>query len=1032
MNHFEPENKILVVDDEYTNLRLVEELLIESNYDVTGVMEGKEAIQKAETQKFDLILLDIMMPDVTGLEVCKILNEKEDFTTPIILVTALDDRESPALGFEAGAVDYIRKPFIYSELMGRIKTHIELKKSKERIEIELEERKKIEKDLVKERNQLRTLIDNSADLIYVKDNKSRFVVANNCLADMVGAASPTELIDKNDYNFFSKEIADVFYTDEQELFKTGIPLLNKEEKTIDHEGKEYTISTSKVPLKNNAGEIYGLVGIGRNITKEKIIHEELKRTKRFLEQLLQSTPSGIFSIDSNKNITLWNNRAEQITGYTESEIIGKKCNFLTKNTCKDTCLFNLPGVNKTVIGKEYKLHTKDNKIIHIRKNSAFLEDNNGKFIGGVESFEDITPQKEAEISLKNNLNFLNILIDTLPNPMFYKDVKGNYLGCNSTFANEILGLQKDKIFGKNVFNFSNRIPYQQAQILNQQDIELLRYYGSNRFEARLKCSDKLMHDFIVYKSVYLDVNKNPAGIVGIMLDITERKNTEKRIKDNLKVQRFLSEISNTFLIFEDFNSTINSVLNVIGKQTKVSRISIYENFDNGNQAKNTFEWTNKGNSSLLNARSVVYRLIPTLKKMLKVQRIINATDVSKLPMDLYEFLRKREVKSFLTFPLYVHNNFYGFLSFEENSEYNSWEKLTIETLRTISVIISNAYERMISDKEIKESEEKFRTIFYLGSDAMFITDINGKYLDANSETCKRTGYSTSKLKEMTMFDLPVNDYANITQQYFEALQTNGSYIIETEYLLENGRSMPVEISGKTIYFHGEKAILHISRDLTERKQMERKIMRTIIETEEKERTRFAKDLHDGLGSLLSSINIYINMIKSGDLNEEEKISIVNITKSLIDEAILSTKEIANNLRPTVLSQFGLIASVKSFCEKINATGTININFKDNKLDHRLNEDIEIILFRVINELINNTLKHASAKNIDITIINKNQLLILQYHDDGIGFNLKEKLEEENDGMGLYNIMSRINTLNGNIDFQSKAGKGVNIEIKLRY
>ena len=131
--------------------------------------------------------------------------------------------------------------------------------------------------------------------------------------------------------------------------------------------------------------------------------------------------------------------------------------------------------------------------------------------------------------------------------------------------------------------------------------------------------------------------------------------------------------------------------------------------------------------------------------------------------------------------------------------------------------------------------------------------------------------------------------------------------------------------------------------------------------------------------------------------------------------------------PNVLNDYGLIKAIKSFCEKISATNTISIEFNDNCTDDRFEEAIEIGLYRIIMELINNTLKHAKANKIQIVLKKSKYELFIEYKDDGIGYDL----ENQTRGMGVNSIISRVKSMNGLCKFQSKIGKGINVQINLK-
>ncbi|MGC8824769.1 MAG: sensor histidine kinase [Bacteroidales bacterium] len=214
----------------------------------------------------------------------------------------------------------------------------------------------------------------------------------------------------------------------------------------------------------------------------------------------------------------------------------------------------------------------------------------------------------------------------------------------------------------------------------------------------------------------------------------------------------------------------------------------------------------------------------------------------------------------------------------------------------------------------------------------------------------------------------------------------------------------------------------------QRQEADKKVLNAIIQAEEKERRRLAKDLHDGMGPLLSSAKMAISSLKQQE-NNEEKRKIIENTDYVISEAIRSLKEISNNLSPHVLDNFGLASAIKSFASKVASMQQINIHFESNMYDVRFDYNREVILYRVACELINNTLKHAQASNIHIQLSRYNKIINLSYADDGKGFNVNEILHKTPaEGMGLHNILNRLKSIKAIVNIDSEKGKGFRIII----
>jgi signal transduction histidine kinase len=227
-----------------------------------------------------------------------------------------------------------------------------------------------------------------------------------------------------------------------------------------------------------------------------------------------------------------------------------------------------------------------------------------------------------------------------------------------------------------------------------------------------------------------------------------------------------------------------------------------------------------------------------------------------------------------------------------------------------------------------------------------------------------------------------------------------------------------------------KRIFNINKKYDElRKEKETEVLSAIVKTEENERMRFAKELHDGLGPLLSSIKMSVSTIRK-QMGNDTDLRIIENADKLIDESIITIKEISNNISPHILNNFGLFKALQSFVTKIQNSHTINIVFNSNVDERRYNYNIEVVFYRVICELINNTLKHASAKRITIDLFEDKEELLLEYIDDGVGFS-PEKIELTSQGMGLANLKSRIDSLNGTSQIVSRKGKGVCFTIKIK-
>ena len=224
-----------------------------------------------------------------------------------------------------------------------------------------------------------------------------------------------------------------------------------------------------------------------------------------------------------------------------------------------------------------------------------------------------------------------------------------------------------------------------------------------------------------------------------------------------------------------------------------------------------------------------------------------------------------------------------------------------------------------------------------------------------------------------------------------------------------------------------KLVNYIDRLNYQRNLLSKQLLSTVLRTEERSRSQFAKELHDGMGPLLSSAKMSLSAISTENMSDNQR-EILQSTRFVIDEAIRSVREISNNMSPQVLMDFGLSQGVRNFISRIKSLHTIEeISFETNIYEERFDNDIEVVLYRVVCELINNSLKHSNCTKIEVVLIQENTYLKLRYSDNGCGFDTQATASK---GMGLSNIASRIESLNGTLNITSSEGKGMQAKVRI--
>lgn len=211
----------------------------------------------------------------------------------------------------------------------------------------------------------------------------------------------------------------------------------------------------------------------------------------------------------------------------------------------------------------------------------------------------------------------------------------------------------------------------------------------------------------------------------------------------------------------------------------------------------------------------------------------------------------------------------------------------------------------------------------------------------------------------------------------------------------------------------KKMFVVLNEAETRQREYDKMLLNTAIMTEENERRRFATELHDGLGPLLSSIKMGFSAVA-------DDISDVAVRQNLelaINEAITTVREVSNNMSPHILTNLGLHRAIVNFIGKIAFPKDMSVSYNISIGDKRYPATNEIVLYRVFCELVNNTLKHSGATAINFRIDEEGDLLRLTYKDNGTGFD-PHRIAEQRQGMGLYNIVSRVTSIKGSYTFRT--------------
>tara|TARA_R110002073_G_scaffold108336_9_gene243637 strand:+ start:69425 stop:70216 length:792 start_codon:yes stop_codon:yes gene_type:complete len=229
------------------------------------------------------------------------------------------------------------------------------------------------------------------------------------------------------------------------------------------------------------------------------------------------------------------------------------------------------------------------------------------------------------------------------------------------------------------------------------------------------------------------------------------------------------------------------------------------------------------------------------------------------------------------------------------------------------------------------------------------------------------------------------------------------------------------------FFFSRKKI--VEKEL-EKKELEiehqKDMIHATIHTQEEERKRIAQDLHDDISSKLNVILLNSNFLHDGELTVEEYDKVSENIIKVSEKALGSARKIAHDLLPPILEKFGLKSAIEELADDYNMSKKVAIKSEIQYPTDRLDKTQELHVFRIVQELINNSIRHGKAKNITLDFAVEEEKLILNYTDNGVGFNTNDS--EQKKGLGMKNIESRIEILNGKLLIKSAINEGIEVSI----
>jgi len=591
---------------------------------------------------------------------------------------------------------------------------------------------------------------------------------------------------------------------------------------------------------------------------------------------------------------------------------------------------------------------------------------------------------KAAIEAEQNL--YKTIFETAHDAIYLLNEKYEFVDCNKEVL-EMFQCTKEQIIGKKPICVS---PDFQPGEVNSEMLSIEKMSqaknGKPQFFEWLHTTWNKDKMFFTEVSLNRLVISGEEFLLAIIRDISKRKKAENTLKISEEKYRRLTENSPNITYIYSINK---------GALYWSSKVKDILGFDTEDLLNNTLKWDNA----------------------------LHPEDISKIE-NFFENIEVGEVYDLEYRINDIHNRIHWF-----------YDRIFNVTEKDGDIILEGIISDITKQKEteliLKENEEKYKAqydyfpipIYTIKKikDEFFCTDVNNA---AKKYPFVKTEEIINKKISDYLYGKEEKELLHILDDIFEKKQDRK---IETIYEFKSTgvkRNLSI-VAG----FVPPDSVLLSTTDITDKRNAQQKLYHAMMNAEERERSRIAKELHDGVSPILSATKLYLQTFLNSE-NEKTRNEISKKVNSTINEAIQSVSDISNKLSPHILQNFGLSIAIQSFIEKISEATNLQFSYFYN-VDCKLDENTEVNIYRILVELINNTIKYAKAKNIVINIREKGNFIKINFGHNGKGFNIEE-VKAKTKGMGLYNLDNRINVLNGNFEIESDISSGLKVQINIPF
>ncbi|HSQ44640.1 MAG TPA: PAS domain S-box protein [Ginsengibacter sp.] len=827
-------------------------------------------------------------------------------------------------------------------------------------------------------------LENSTEFLWgLTDTEFRFVHTNRLFQKQFGL---------EDDNWKGRLFHDVVQSFQIEKFlHANNECINNPGKTISIEIQTTTATNENwfrwevSAIVNNQNNVTGIRLLGTDITKQKKAEQILLQQA----QLLDNIPDAIISADENFCIKSWNLKAETMFHLKHEPTIGKVLHEI--NFINDSEINFKNSLTKNGFWKgEIEIENNDRRKFHLATMVNAIKDKNGNTTGFVAVCRDIsnekdiksfatTGQQKSQIDLIEEQKQFKTFMEYAPALAWMNDEDGILQYMNTSFK-DTFHLSEDYI-GKKIYDYYPESI--KTDCIASDKEALAKNTCIQNFEDRLdENGEKISYQ--VYKFPVGEHNQKKL-VGGLAFNITGQINDRMEIiKERSQFQSFMENAP------------------LLAWITDAEGVLLYMNSRFKSSYNYTDEYLNKKIGSVKSITDREKALLPHPDVIIKNKSI----ELSQEWID-----ENKKVRTYRTFKFPIQDVEGNYLEGGQSIEITG---------------------ELLTQRALKKSNELFEYAGKATRDVIWDWDLKENKIRRTGGYKNLYGYEMTDLYEPHTYEkIHIEDIARVLKIVEEAFKGNDSrWQMEYRYLCSDGSYKIVIDQAYIIRNKSGKAVRVIGsmQDVTEERNLQRQVLITekqkkkdvvdaVIAAQEKERIELSAELHDNVNQLLAASILYLKTAQKQEVIQE---NLISQSLDYVQKAVDELRIISRNLTPSELKMNGLSAALKVFAEKLHIPKSFEVKLLIEELnENKINQPLKVAIYRIVQEVINNILKHANATNVAIYLCESDNVLKLTVTDNGKGVDLSAIKK----GLGIINIYNRAENFGGSAEIISSPGKG---------